>query len=167
MSFKVDIFGACGKKRCSREKDGDCWKMVERDYKFYLSFENSICKDYVTEKFFNAMKYNLIPIVLGGADYNEISPFHSVIQVAKDYEDPLRLANLIQDLDADDEKYAEYFWWKEYYEVRMGPQHRAQAFCALCQRLNEDPFVDKSIYSHLDKWWEDKAKCRSVHNTED
>lgn len=39
--------------------------MVERDYMFYLAFENSICADYVTEKFFNAMKRDVIPIVLG------------------------------------------------------------------------------------------------------
>jgi glycoprotein 3-alpha-L-fucosyltransferase len=32
--------------------------MLARDYRFYLSFENSNCRNYVTEKLFtNALKY--------------------------------------------------------------------------------------------------------------
>jgi len=27
--------------------------MLERDYKFYLSFENSNCNEYITEKLWN------------------------------------------------------------------------------------------------------------------
>ena len=46
-------------------KEDECWDMVERDYMFYLAFENSICADYVTEKFFNAMRRDVIPIVFG------------------------------------------------------------------------------------------------------
>ena len=43
-------------------------------YKFYLSFENTLCKDYITEKFFYTFASNdgPIPVALGGlkeADY--------------------------------------------------------------------------------------------------
>ena len=56
--------------------------MLERDYKFYLSFENSICRDYVTEKFYNPLLYSTVPVVYGGADYDSIgAPFNSYIDV--------------------------------------------------------------------------------------
>lgn len=47
----VDLYGACGELKCSR-LDPNCFHMLNKDYKFYLAFENSNCKDYITEKFF-------------------------------------------------------------------------------------------------------------------
>lgn len=47
--------------------------MLGREYKFYLSFENSLCRDYVTEKFYLPLLYSMVPIAYGGADY-EASP---------------------------------------------------------------------------------------------
>ncbi|ESO99535.1 hypothetical protein LOTGIDRAFT_113345, partial [Lottia gigantea] len=41
----VDIYGKCGME----SKDPYLFDTIERDYKFYLSFENAFCKDYVTE----------------------------------------------------------------------------------------------------------------------
>ena len=56
--------------------------MLERDYKFYLAFENSKCLDYVTEKFYNALLFSIVPVVYGGADYNAIgAPKNSYIDV--------------------------------------------------------------------------------------
>lgn len=52
----VDIYGKCGYLSCSRTKSDLCLNMLREDYKFYLAFENSRCQEYITEKFFNALR---------------------------------------------------------------------------------------------------------------
>jgi hypothetical protein len=62
--IQLDIYGACGKLQCERHSK-QCDDLLDNDYKFYLSFENSNCHDYITEKFFvNGLKRNILPIVV-------------------------------------------------------------------------------------------------------
>ena len=49
--IQVDIYGACGPHKCPRHTN-DCAEMLSRDYKFYLAFENSNCKEFVLFKLF-------------------------------------------------------------------------------------------------------------------
>lgn len=62
----VDVYGRCGQACPTNE---DCREYVAKKYKFYFSFENCICKDYITEKFFLMLKYDIVPIVFGGGNY--------------------------------------------------------------------------------------------------
>ena len=52
--IKVDIFGGCSGKRCSNPPT-DCLKK----FKFYLSFENALCEDYITEKYWGRLGKSL------------------------------------------------------------------------------------------------------------
>lgn len=82
--------------------------MAEQNYKFYLAFENSICKDYFTEKLFRMMKYDVVPIVYGnGYEFNGL-PESSYIN-ALDFESIEALSKYLIYLNGNDTAYNEYF----------------------------------------------------------
>ena len=96
--IKVDIYGECGNLKCPRSQENNCWTKVDQLYHFYLAFENSICVDYVTEKLFNTFLLPIVPIVLGGANYEKYAPKHSYINVAH-FASPGHLADYLVYLD--------------------------------------------------------------------
>jgi len=151
----IDIYGKCGEFKCPKEKGWQCYKKAESKYKFYLAFENSVCRDYVTEQFFNMYNLNMIPVVLGGANYSAIAPPHSFINAA-DFPNPKALAHYLKRLDADDAKFNEYFWWRNFYARKF--RHH-QAICDLCQRLHTDK--EHKTYDNMQDWWVNQAKCSS------
>ena len=53
--LKIDIYGRCGTTLLTDPKE-----MISKQYKFYLSFENSLCSDYVTEKVFGYLSLNTV-----------------------------------------------------------------------------------------------------------
>lgn len=69
-NLTLDIYGACGERQCYRNKFEECLDFLERDYYFYLAFENSFSEDYVTEKLLYALDHFTVPVVFGGADYS-------------------------------------------------------------------------------------------------
>ena len=108
----VDIYGKCGPLKCLTRNDKRCEVLLD-EYKFYLAMENSLCPDYVSEKFYRALDKNIIPIVYGGADYTEYAPPNSYINVA-DFSSPKALAEYLLLLDSNDALYMSYFRYNFY-----------------------------------------------------
>lgn len=151
----VDIYGRCGNLSCPKSSHTECMFMLESDYKFYLAFENSLCPDYVTEKVFNAMDYYTIPVVFNGADNAQFLPPHSYLDVNQ-FQSVRALGARMQYLADHPEEYIKYFWWREFYDIRMDGQN----FCQLCLRLqNLGVTSQMRVYPDIDKWFR-KPACK-------
>lgn len=146
---QVDIFGKCGKP-CS-----NCKGQLGQDYFFYLAFENSLATDYVSEKPFSMLGSGLIPVVYGGADYAKFLPPKSYIN-AQDFKTTKELADFLVALSENTEEYLSYFWWRQYYNVKIG-----QGYADLCNGLKEAKrqlgkkvqyYTDLEAWEHKDTW---------------
>ncbi|KRY68518.1 Alpha-(1,3)-fucosyltransferase C [Trichinella pseudospiralis] len=137
--IQVDIYGNCGNFTCPRSMIKKCEEDLRRDYRFYFVFENSICLDFVTEKFFDRLNDDVVPIVPSRKLYENLAPPNSFI-AADDFPTPRALAEYLHLLSNSLDDYLKYFEWKKEYESIGFPYGMYRAFCTLCQSLlNENP----------------------------
>jgi alpha-1,3-fucosyltransferase len=131
--------------------------MLTTTYKFYLSFENSLCTDYVTEKLYRALNEYTIPIVFNGVkDMTMYSPPKSFIN-ANDFNTPEDLVNYLKFLMSNPREYIKYFWWKKHYIPKTHPVFR-YTHCDLCKKLNDKSFMtQKHQYGDIKSWFFDGA----------
>lgn len=158
----VDVYGDCGALKCPNATVGDCNRLLNDRYKFYLSFESSVCRDYITEKFFNPLQQKVVPIVLGGGNYTAIgAPANSYINV-RDYPSVKDLADYLLYLDATPGAYNRYFQWKRQWKVQRSGVY-TRNLCDLCEKLN-DISVNApdfhQIYPDMMQWWHRDAHCQ-------
>lgn len=82
------------------------------EYKFYLTFENSISRDYVTERLFLALVAGVVPVYLGADNIREFLPSDDAAIVATDFSTPGELGEYLRFLDRNDEAYEHHLAWK-------------------------------------------------------
>ncbi|KAK2140466.1 hypothetical protein LSH36_1345g00032 [Paralvinella palmiformis] len=153
----VDVYGACGKYNCSTNIV--CMTSFERKYKFYLSFENSYCRDYVTEKYYKTLKYEIIPIVYGRANYSKLGLPNSYVNIL-DYRSPKHLARHLKFLSRNETAYVTYFQTRRLWK---SVNVLGKAFCDLCELVHNESF--RRIYSDVHKWWiTDACDLNTVKN---
>ncbi|KAL2764207.1 3-galactosyl-N-acetylglucosaminide 4-alpha-L-fucosyltransferase FUT3 [Daubentonia madagascariensis] len=131
--LKVDVYGRNHKPL----PKGALMQQLAR-YKFYLAFENSQHRDYITEKLWrNAMEAGAVPVVLGPSrsNYERFLPPEAFIHV-DDFQSPRDLARYLQALDKDHARYLSYFRWRE--TLRPRSFSWALAFCKACWHLQQE-----------------------------
>ena len=162
--IKVDIYGGCSGRfgqnnNCPRSRNCDD---IFSTYKFYLAFENSVCPDYITEKFWRTFGWNSVPITLTRDFYTpDIVPPGSFISV-QDFPSIKALAEYLLYLDKNDTAYNEYFTWKKefFYERTWRLTHTA---CDICDALHDECVKPKFYKDIFETYWNDGARCNENH----
>lgn len=146
--------------RCPGHFKLDC--PILNKYMFYLSFENSNCQEYLTEKlWWNAYSKDNIPIVMGPVQENlkQLLPPCSYISVDA-FASPRDLANYLIYLNNTLSELSLYFEWKKYFEVHNEHgyfQTDSYHYCRVCEAMNYNSKKEK-VYSNLEKFWS-KSNC--------
>jgi len=158
----VDIYGACGTLQC--QKNSECEKRIGLDYHFYFAGENSICKDYITEKLWNqGYGYLVVPIVLRRWVVERYLPPNSFIAV-DDYTDVQQMTKHLNALMRDKTKYMEYFKWRADYEVVILDDYthptaeRPWGFCQVCRMTQMDPRPQATI-ENMHTFWDESCEA--------
>ena len=175
--LQIDVLGKCGSIHNSKIPNRAvgweaAYEILAQQYKFYLSFENTKCYEYITEKLFTAMKAGILPVAMGGLsrkDYEKILPPHSFIHV-DDFSSPMELMIFLEKLSKDPNEYNSYFWWKSHYDMccifkgpsllhvtEMSASIAIDSKCKLCEVLNSENYISLNNYKDFNNYWD---KCR-------
>ncbi|RNA30006.1 alpha-(1-3)-fucosyltransferase C-like [Brachionus plicatilis] len=160
-SQKIDIYGGCGKS-CNipgenRFLSNECREKLSKESFFFLAFENSMCKDYITEKLYDTILFDTVPVVYGYGPYDQVIPRSAYIN-ALDFKTPKQLVDHLLYLESNKTAYNSYFKWKRYIK-RTNNQYKT--FCDMCIKLNLENYfgIQKSQVNDLESFWGYKKNC--------
>ena len=127
------------------DRNSECERHVSSTSMFYLSLESTNCDDYITEKFWRSLSFNLIPVVIQPSRkfYDRIAAPNSFLHFEDFNNDEIKLAAYLNKIANSFELYYEHVKWKQSYQsVYKDRVVEQQRICELCYRLNTEQKVD-------------------------
>ncbi|KAM4662039.1 alpha-(1,3)-fucosyltransferase 7 [Discoglossus pictus] len=146
--LKVDVYGRSVQKPICPS----CLIPTVSRYFFYLALENSIHRDYITEKLWtNSFVAGAVPIVLGPPrkNYEKFVPPDSFIHIS-DFPSTKHLAHFLETMTP--QRYLQFFHWRKQYGVKVYTDWR-ERFCTICSKYSSLP--QAKVYSNLEGWFFD------------
>ncbi|KAI6230367.1 Alpha1,3-fucosyltransferase-like proteinue [Aphelenchoides fujianensis] len=119
--------------RCSQNLDcrsTECLSGIIDDHFFYFAFENAVCPEYVTEKFFHLNEL-IVPVTFTRSVVPAVFPADSFV-AASDFESPRALAEFLQQTAANRTAYRKFFEWTKTHRRLPFEYWHAEEGCQLC-----------------------------------
>ncbi|XP_043488300.1 alpha-(1,3)-fucosyltransferase 7-like isoform X2 [Polistes fuscatus] len=160
----LDIYGRCkggNRTACPGHFDTDCPAL--NAYKFYLAFENSNCKEYLTEKvFWNGYNKFAVPIIMGApkSDCERLLPSGSYLHV-NDFASSYELAHYLQNFHHNINNYLQFHVWRQHFQVLNEHGYFGSVsrhYCRICEALHYNSRANK-VYEDLDYFWGKEKFC--------
>ena len=157
----VDVYGRCGKLTCKKSGSfrgpDQCKEEMSEKYRFYLSFENSICSGYSTEKIFTwyQMRRHIIPVYRGSPDILGMLPPNTYVNAA-DFPNAKKLGEYLKKLGKDRKRNIAMLKAKDEYKSVMQNYTFEQAVCSVCAKLHEPGRTSSQVDLHE---WNLKNGC--------
>ena len=161
--INVDIYGGCTRRRpCPRKRDSSCEIKKHSQYRFFLAFENSLCTEYITEKFWRNLQSNgyFIPVAIGGLsvdEYTRVAPPDSFIH-AYNFSSITLLGKYLKTLMNDDAAFNRYHQWRQKYKIEMNALN--YNFCNVCEVVNHPEMLSSVKHRKLAAEWNNLARCK-------
>ena len=153
----VDVYGRCkfDLKLESCPKNSAKCQSIRSRYKFYFAVENSMCEDYITEKYWGNLDTGLVPVVFGGANYSRLALPGTFIN-ARDFNSLKELADHLHYLNSNDTAYNEFFKWTYTHKIE-----RRHSMCRVCEAL-WNPELKSKRFLNLGQLWGRKTMCEDI-----
>ncbi|XP_063414149.1 4-galactosyl-N-acetylglucosaminide 3-alpha-L-fucosyltransferase FUT6-like [Mytilus trossulus] len=150
--INVDIYGECGNLKCHSQHPikmsnlKACKSYVSQKYKFYLSFENSLCMNYVSEKVYDIFEDDnmMLPVVRGAPNIISVLPEGTFIPTIK-FKSPKQLAAFLTKIGSSEQKYTSYLRKKHSYSLTNWESNFKTAICDLCTQIKNEKLANKKI----------------------
>nr|XP_043876927.1 4-galactosyl-N-acetylglucosaminide 3-alpha-L-fucosyltransferase 9-like [Solea senegalensis] len=143
----ITVYGRAFRKPTTKEE----YDPIVSRCKFYLAFENSVHKDYISEKLYRPLMLGTLPVTLGPTrqNYEDHVPGDSFIHV-HDFPTAKQLADRLLYLDRNDTEYMKYFDWTKKYKVKCSQFGTTHA-CGTCSYLQQHRGYEAS--RNLKEWF--------------